>query len=82
MTQLSHMCCVKKAKNYKKKIKFRCGVFCKMQIGAFLFEFLGFKSKYVPGSSKMELPYDSTIILLGVYREELKVRIQMTHIRV
>lgn len=51
-----------------------------MQIGAFLFEFLGFKSKFVPGSSKMELPYDSTIPLLGVYLDELKARIQMTHI--
>ena len=51
-----------------------------MQIGAFLFEFLGFKSKFVPGSSKMELPYDSTIPLLSVYPDELKARIQMTHI--
>lgn len=53
-----------------------------MQIGAFLFEFLGFKSKFVSGSSKMELPYVSTIPLLGVYLEELKARIQMTRIHV
>ena len=43
----------KKTKTYQpERIKVRCVTFCNMKIGAFLFEFLGFKNKFISLSSK------------------------------